>query len=75
MTYLCPALEPPLDGYGRNASKHLRCHEHFIPTKFHRHPLSSSVVKADYAFKFIYTNGKKKQCIAKIFITKKISSG
>ena len=24
------------------------CHENFIPTKFHKHPSSGSVVKADY---------------------------
>ena len=30
-------------------------HENFIPTKFHKHPLSGSVVKADYECSHIYT--------------------
>ena len=29
-------------------------HEHFMPTKFRKHPLSGSVVKADYVFPYIY---------------------
>ena len=29
---------------------HVPGHEHFIPTKFRKHPLSGSVVKADYVF-------------------------
>ena len=29
-------------------------HENFIPTKFHKHPLSGSVVKADYVCSHIY---------------------
>ena len=35
----------------------VRDHEHFIPSKFRKHPLSSSVVnmvKADYVFPYIY---------------------
>ena len=27
---------------------------HFIPTKFRKHPLSGSIVKADYVFPYIY---------------------
>ena len=30
-------------------------HENFIPTKFHKHPSSGSVVKADYVCSHIYT--------------------
>ena len=33
---------------------HVRGHEHFIRTKFCKQPLSSSVVKADYVFPYIY---------------------
>ena len=29
-------------------------HEHFIPTKFRKHPLNGSVVKADYVFPYMY---------------------
>ena len=29
-------------------------HEHFIPTKFRKHPFRGSVVKADYVFPYIY---------------------
>ena len=29
-------------------------HNHFISTKFRKHPLSGSVVKADYVFPYIY---------------------
>ena len=32
----------------------VRDHEHFMPTKFRKHPLSGSVVKADYVFPYIY---------------------
>ena len=31
-------------------------HENFIPTKFHKHPSSGSVVKADCVFPYIYTH-------------------
>ena len=33
---------------------HVLGHEHFIPTKFRKHPLSGSVVKAGYVFPYIY---------------------
>ena len=32
----------------------VRDHEHFMPTKFRKHPLWGSVVKADYVFPYIY---------------------
>ena len=54
MTYFCPALDPPMDGSGRKTTTLERDHEHFIPTMFRRHPLSGSVVKADYVFRYIY---------------------
>ena len=54
MTYFCPALDPPLDGSGRETAILVNDHEHFIPTKFRKHPLSRSVVKADYVFPYIY---------------------
>ena len=49
-----PHLDPPLGRYGRNILLQVQGHEHYIPTKFHKHPLSGSVVKADYAFPYIY---------------------
>ena len=49
----CLALDPPLGRYGQNISMHVPGHEHFIPTKFRKHPLSRSVVKADYVFPYI----------------------
>ena len=49
-----PALDPPLGGFGPNTLMHVWGHEYFIPTKFCKHPSSSSVVKADYVFPFIY---------------------
>ena len=54
MAYFCPALDPYLDEYGRNTSTHVCSHEHFIPTKFRKYPLSGSVLKADYVFLYIY---------------------
>ena len=36
--------------YDRNM--HMQVHEHFIPTKFRKHPSSGSVVKADYVFPY-----------------------
>ena len=41
MTYFGPAL----DGSGRKATTLVKDHEHFIPTKFRKHPLSGSEVK------------------------------
>ena len=37
-----------------NIFMHVPGHEHFIPTKFRKHPLSGSVVKAGYVFPYIY---------------------
>ena len=54
MTYFCPALDPPLDGSGQKTTTFVKDHEHFIPTKFGKYPLSGSVVKADYVFPYIY---------------------
>ena len=54
MTYFGPALDPPLDGSGRKTTTLVRDHEHFMPIKFRKHPLSGSVVKADYVFPYIY---------------------
>ena len=54
VTYFRPALDPPLGRSGQNTLMHVRCHEHFIPTKFHKHPSSSSVVMADFVFRYIY---------------------
>ena len=50
----CLALDLPLGKYGQNILMHMPGHEHFIPTKFHKHPLSRSVVKAGYVFPYIY---------------------
>ena len=38
----CLALDPPLGKYGQNIFMHVPGHEHFIPTKFRKHPLSDS---------------------------------
>ena len=46
MTYIGPALNPPLDVSGKNALKHVRDLEYFIHTKFHQNPSSGSVAKA-----------------------------
>ena len=50
MTNFDPTLDPPLGESGRNTLMQVRGHEHYIPTKFCKHPLSGSVVKADYVF-------------------------
>ena len=42
MTYLGPALDPPLGGSGRKTTTLVRDHEYFIPTKFHQNPSSGS---------------------------------
>ena len=34
---------------------HVLGHEHFIPTKFPKHPFRGSVVKTDYVFPYIYS--------------------
>ena len=52
MAYFGPALDPPLDGSGRKTTTLVRDHEHFMPTKFRKHPSSGSVVKADYVFPY-----------------------
>ena len=49
-----PHLNPPLGRYGRDILLQVQDHDHFIPTKFHIHPLSSFVVKADYALPYTY---------------------
>ena len=54
VTYVCPALDPPLGSYDRIPLTDVCGHEHFFPTKFREHPLSGSVVKADYVFPYIY---------------------
>ena len=56
VTYLASLLnlDPPLGRYGQNIFTHVPGHEHFIPTKFRKHPLSGSVVKAGNAFLYIY---------------------
>ena len=54
MTYFGPALDPPLEGSGRKITTLVKDNEYFIPTKFCKHPLSGSVVKADYVFPYIY---------------------
>ena len=48
------ALDPSLGRYGQNIFMHVPEHEHFIPTKFRKHPLSGYVVKAGYVFPYIY---------------------
>ena len=50
----CLALDLPLGKYGQNIFMHVPGHEHFMPTKFRKHPLSGSVVKAGYVFPYIY---------------------
>ena len=54
VTYFGPALDPPLGGSGWKTTTLVRDHEHFIPTKFRKHPSSGTVVKADYVFPYIY---------------------
>ena len=49
MTFFCPALGPTLNRYGQNTFMLVRGHEHFITTKFRKHP---SVVEADYVFPY-----------------------
>ena len=44
VTYFGPALDPPLDGSGQKTTTLVRDHEHFMPTKFRKYPLSGSVV-------------------------------
>ena len=50
----CLALDLPLCKYGQNIFMYVPGNEHFIPTKFRKHPLSGSVVKAGYVFPYIY---------------------
>ena len=54
MTYFASAWIHPLGKYGQNIIMHVPGHGHFIPTKFRKHPLSGSVVKAGYVFPYIY---------------------
>ena len=53
VTYFCLALDLPLGKYCQNIL-HVPGYAHFIPTKFRKHPLSGSVVKAGYVFPYIY---------------------
>ena len=43
-----------LDVYTIHIFMYVPGNEHFIPTKFRKHPLSGSVVKAGYVFPYIY---------------------
>ena len=54
MTYIGPALYPPLDESGQNALKNVGDPEYLIYNKFHQNPSSSSVAKANYVFLYIY---------------------
>ena len=38
---------------------HVLGHEYFIPTKFHKHPLSGSVVKADSGVSNYFSSGAR----------------
>ena len=54
---LRPILSRPGSAPGQiwpNIFMHVPGHEHFIPSKFRKHPWSGSVVKADYVFPYIY---------------------
>ena len=42
MTYFGPALDPPLGGSERKTTTLVRDLEHFLNTKFHQNPSSSS---------------------------------
>ena len=46
VTYFASHWICPLGKYGQNIFMHMPGHEPFIPTKFRKHPLSGSVVKA-----------------------------
>ena len=48
------ALDPPLGEVCHKVYTQVRYDEYFIPTKFHKHPSSGSIVKADYVFPYIY---------------------
>ena len=54
VTYFASPWIRPLGKYGQNIFMHVPGHEHFIPTKFRKHPLSGSVVKAGYVFPYTY---------------------
>ena len=47
-----PWIRPRMDLAEKQ--KFVRDHKHFINTKFRKHPLSGSVVKADYVFPYMY---------------------
>ena len=49
-----PPLDPPLGGVCRKAYTQVRDYEYFISIKFHKHPSSGSVGKADYVSRYIY---------------------
>ena len=49
--HFCPGSAP-----GQIWTRHLVWgHDHFIPTKFRKHPSSGSEVRADYLYPYIYT--------------------
>ena len=50
--FACPGSTP--GGLGPKVNTNVKGHEYFIPTKFGKYPSSASVVKADYAFQYIY---------------------
>ena len=54
VTYFCAcsALDPPQGRYGQNTLLHVQDHEHFIRTKFLKHPFSGSAT--DYVFTCLY---------------------
>ena len=54
MTYFGPTLDPSLGGFGPKVNTNVWGHDQFIATKFGKHPLNDSVVKADYVFPYIY---------------------
>ena len=54
LTPSCHALDPTQGGSDKSLNT-CAGNKNFIPTKFHKHPLSSSVVKADYVCSLIYT--------------------
>ena len=56
VTYFCLTLDRPWADMAETSFKmHVQVYEHFIPTKFPKHPLRGSVLKADYVFPYTYT--------------------
>ena len=54
MTYVAPPWMRPWTYQAKKKTTFARKHEHVIPTKFRKHPLSGSVEKADNVFPYIY---------------------